>query len=161
MKKKKSISLKNITKMDYARNRGYWVRFIRIIDGKQVMIDQKSFPKSKYGTFKKTLEEAIKYRDKVEKRLRGTIYDRRLRVDHHKNSKTKKLGVCRITETKRNRYGKVRKYSCWVACGNIIEKSQLKIRFYENVYGKIRAERLAIEARKWIEKMIKIENEKE
>jgi len=81
MKKKKVLSLKNITKMDYVRHRGYWVRFIRVIDGQQVMIDQKSFPKSKYG--------------------------------------------------------KVRKYnSCWDAYGNIIEKSQLKIRFYENVYGK-------------------------
>lgn len=58
---------RHITRLDYDRSHGWWVRFARIRHGKVVLVAQQQFSDGKYGGKQKALVAAVKWRDQQAK----------------------------------------------------------------------------------------------
>lgn len=81
-----------ITRMDYDRTRGYWVRVGQVNNPKK---EQRSFPDLACGGKRKSLKAARQYRDQAVKRV---FNGRRYKILHScdRRNKTGVIGVCRV-----------------------------------------------------------------
>lgn len=152
---KKDPNMKHITKMNYPKNKGYWVRFTKVHIKNEKLIYQKYFPISRYGSWENALKEAIKYRDEIKNLLNDSLIRRRFKKIPQKNNKTKVLGVHRGSNKVKMANGTYKNYYYWAATGSIDEKKQIKFTFYETRLGKEKAKKLAIKARREIIKKIR------
>jgi hypothetical protein len=147
-----SLRAKYITKMNYPRNRGYWVRFYK----NKELIVQRSFPLSTYGgDWESNLRAAISWRDQ---QLGSNPLLKDFSVDVHqgvayrkeppKNNTSGRVGVHQSTDTW---HGK--KIPCWVATFNL-NKRPRTVKFAIHTHGEERAHRLAMRARELGEKLL-------
>ncbi len=94
------ISNRNITRMNHAKVKGFWVRVVK--DGK---MHQQLFSDNQYGGEERALEEARRHRDHLRQRLHGTnaASMRRVCTSFKGNS----TGVVGVHYTEKERSGRL------------------------------------------------------
>lgn len=94
------MSNRNITRMDHAKVKGFWVRVVK--DGK---MHQQLFSDNQYGGELKALEEARRHRDQLRERLHGPNAGATRRVCT--SFKGNSTGVVGVHYTQKERSGRV------------------------------------------------------
>lgn len=154
---KSTVNLMYITEMNYARNKGYWVRFYR----QRQLIRQRSFALELYGSWGDALLTAIDWRDEQLQDPSMEYFKKKMAGDKvpfysvitPSNNTSGVVGVHLATDVI---HGK--KVKTWVATCSVNNKPFTK-KFYIHTTGFEKAQRFATLCRKSMEHSIDLAND--